>query len=854
MDKPDGATWLTNMAPAVFVVAAGMIATGAYLIDPAIADLGFALRAERTAFVGAFLTFAGIVLALSVVPQALETGNTMVDLALQLVLGKLALIVLAFIELAVGAQALFADPRNDWAALLLIPGLLSLAIWLTSDTKEEAPSDADDETATSDSGKIDVAASARFSALYGLFYALGMGAVMIWLACATWAYYRLSGAILSGETLDLATAGQSLSATLQSSWPLVLALSIVCAVIVAGAGLAPSLAGWFTNAGTPEANRDLTKDEIAFINAAAAQTRAYAQSQGYDRNTWVVNAIGIAGLVVVAGAGGFVAFSGIAMLAAAPGPSFPIEQRPGGASMLVFFLSSILLGILPTLILSRVSRRYGERSGWVGIGEKNEYFSLEGRLTALVRARRLSPTATFHPGDFLQSASQSLARYFYIPAAALTVVGLFFLHRDLNAVDQLTADEIEIADYWTLTRHRFAYTDVEHVIVRCFLTNKGESVETYELHLPGGRSIDLYRNAGSFEAQIEAYEAVDAKLTAASIPFVPGAHKGWNRGDEPGYDTACVDQVARAFPENLRERVRRFFHVDTLAAAETIWPWDPELAKAATAGDHYRVDEALALYTKAIDGGRLTPHMLAVAHAGRARARENYELAYGLRDEQMLLVLRDYRKARELKPTLDAYRDEAWANIALGAYDEAEAVYRQALTLDRPKPHWSLLGLARVDRIRGRYDAAMKHLDEVLKVWGEDNASMSIFYHRARVLFLKGDDPGVVDAITKGLSYQTNFADAFRYRACARARLGAFAQATEDMDQTIKLATGRPNSEAWAKTPSATAYHADHARDLAAIKAMAAGAEVEANREKLCKDSWNYGEDPRPRSPLLPPR
>lgn len=146
----------------------------------------------------------------------------------------------------------------------------------------------------------------------------------------------------------------------------------------------------------------------------------------------------------------------------------------------------------------------------------------------------------------------------------------------------------------------------------------------------------------------------------------------------------------------------------------------------------------------------------------------------------------------------------------------------------------------------------MRYLDQALRVWGEDDASMGIYYQRARVLYLKGDNAGVVDAITKGLAYEADDARALRYRACAHARLGAFDRAKDDNAHAIKFAHAPPIDPAWAKTPQAKSYYAEFASDRAIIDAIAAGTAGEEDRGKLCADLWRTRDTPRTRSPLLP--
>ena len=613
-----------------------------------------------------------------------------------------------------------------------------------------------------------------------------------------------------------------------------------------------TLLQWISQRGVPDANRDLSQAEAGFIDASAKRVRAFARAQGYDRNVFAFQMFSVIAVIASVGAV-FLLAARVGGLVARreAGTSFPIVLE-SHLALVAWLLVGICLCPLLHSLLTRLSRSYSERSGWVAIGEKNDYFTLSGKLTSFLRTRRLSTLTDINPGAFLDAANRSFERFFYVPAAALAVVALFFSHRDYASANTITADYIETIDYWTLEKRRYQYDNVAAVEVHCMLSDKNGLLEGYELRFKDGSTRDIF-NTSNFERQFEAYETVDAKLRSLGVPFVPAAKRAWTKSGERGYATDCVEAAAKAAPADRAARVRRFFHSDTLRAVAAIWPWDAELAKAWIAGDTYDVQTAVALYTNAIASGRLTGHMLAIAYNGRADARDAYEVAYGIRDGEMLLALRDYQKAREIEPTAQVYRDEGITFLALGAYDEALAAYKKSLELDRPKPHWSLIGLARTERARGRYDEAMRYLDQVLRVWGEDDASMGIYYQRARVLFLKGDNAGVVDAITKGLAFDSEDVSAHRYRACAQARLGTFAKAEDDIARAIKLARTPPLDEAWEKTPMAKAYYGELEADRATIKAMAAGTATNEGSAKLCSEMWRYRDTPRKRSPLLPP-
>jgi tetratricopeptide (TPR) repeat protein len=156
--------------------------------------------------------------------------------------------------------------------------------------------------------------------------------------------------------------------------------------------------------------------------------------------------------------------------------------------------------------------------------------------------------------------------------------------------------------------------------------------------------------------------------------------------------------------------------------------------------------------------------------------------------------------------------------------------------------------LARVERIQERYDAAIQYLDEALRLVG--TGTMPIYYHRGRALFLQGKYVEAVESFTKGLVHQPDYSYAFIFRACANARAGNATDALKDMEKGLEVITQLPE-EAWDKTPAAQSNRKDRERDLAVIKAMAAGGASEAERAKLCTITWNAGEQLRTRSPLL---
>lgn len=546
MNTPDRAPMLGTWTPFAYAVAASLAVAGAYLIDPAAVDLGFALEAERTAIVGVFLLASGAAIAFATAAPHVSSGNAIVDSVAYFLLtycvGYLTTIVLAVIQIVLGVTGVFASPPSFWAAALLVPGALSLILAFASIGGSEAQADddgdeaddstqAEDETeaTTAESGKLYSGATARSSLIYTIYYTAAWFAFMVWMWFGYWLYYRLDGAIFAGETLDAASAAASLSEVARKLWPVALGLSAVIAVMMFVLTAGGPLLLWISRRGVQGANRDLSQAEARFIDASAERVRAYAHAQGYNRNVWIVQVFSVVAAVVSIGAAVGI-FIAVAALVAPPppGPSFPIVLDSSQSVVLWVFVGVLLCPLVHS-ISSRAWRSYSERTGWVAIGEKNDYFTLTGKLTSFVRVRRLSTQNEINPGAFLHAANISFEPYFYVPAAALAVLALFFSHLDYASADTLTADHIEVVDYWTLEHRRYGYGDVAKVVVRCYLGDKNGTIEGYELQFKDGSALDIYKES-SVGAQLAAYEAVDAKLKALGVPFVPGAHNGWSRG------------------------------------------------------------------------------------------------------------------------------------------------------------------------------------------------------------------------------------------------------------------------------------------------------------------------------------
>jgi len=550
---------------AAFGVAAVMALTGAYLIDPAMLDLGFELTAEWTGLVGLFLVFGALLLGLRAADVKFSFSHGVVDVVINLFF-TLALMLVSFVQVALAGAALFAEPFNGWALLFVVPAALALLLAFggeSGDPADDERGDAEDAEdasipTTADSGKLDFAASVRVSLQQTFFVGVLTLVMLLFLGLGVWLYHRLSGVLFEGGTFDIARLGD---AHVETRWLWVLAVGLVVPLVVGGFALGRDLFHWISMIGVRGANRDLNAAEIAFIDRSAKEVRAYAQEHGYDK--WVFPfqmftlLLGFAAVYL----GIMVVLSIVEFAAAGSGPSLPIVVRSMVLSTLTMCFACIMFGLAPNSVLARVWQAYAERGGWISSGEENDFFTVEGRLTKFVRTGRLKPDATFRPGDFLRDVSLSLESYVYPPGIMLLLVGLGFLSVEWSGGTMLTATYIERVDAWSMERVRYSYGDVQRVSLVCFLTDKDETSERYELEFADGHSIDLFAKA-RVKRQIEAYEAVDRMLRAAGVPFVAGGHPGLLRVGEPGYDPACVTQVAEDFPVEMQDRVRALFRVD----------------------------------------------------------------------------------------------------------------------------------------------------------------------------------------------------------------------------------------------------------------------------------------------------
>jgi len=566
-DQAGSTNWFNVLRQVNYLVCVVMAAAATYLLDPTIADLGVALSPDRTALIGVFLLYTAFVLGFATRYPTASSGNAFADIFLLFVVGSIPLMALGGLQLAFAAQALFvSEPPNLFIALLGIPGVLSFAamVFVDIEKKRAEISANDDPSTTSDAGKVDVRRGVVANFLFGAVFAAYMAVFVLWLTVGIWLYYRLQGLMFEGATFDLQAFGDELDDLFHRMLPTAVGVLIAVVVVVPAIGIVTVLLQWISHRGARRANRDLSVQEIEFIETSEAAVRAYAERQGYTRYVWTYN---LAYLVLLLFMMGLALLLGLSTGAGADVPAgsesaggLRLYFQDVGPSLVVLVFAGILWTSLPAMVISRLSRRYSERAAWISLATNEAYLTVRGRLTTFVRTDRLSRVNAFDPGRFLHETSLSFEPYFFYPTVAVTLFAGYLLFLDRNNYDLLTEDNIEVVEYWSLEKIQFGYDDVERVELTCYFDKKGNAQTGYELFLPQGHTVDIFEKM-DLKTRLAAYEAVDRKLVDARVPFKFATRKPWFEAESYAYDPACVETLTRDLDSTARDRAKRLFRL-----------------------------------------------------------------------------------------------------------------------------------------------------------------------------------------------------------------------------------------------------------------------------------------------------
>lgn len=537
--------------------AAAMAAAGAYLFEPALADLGVYVERGKYALARYVLIYAALLIAFASTAGVLRTRSLLVNYALSFVVGPIALMALGLLFAALAVDAAFyRDPANLWVALLAVPAALC---FLASSLSEFAEKQAEEQEGATGGSR---------GALAGLLivafsFALLIAAVILAINAGYLLFYLLQVNLLDDRDIDLTRVGPALIAVLREvageRWLLVVIVSALgTALIYAFVGLAN-----LGSRASQRGQRALRPKDEAFVVHCAQELEAYAMARGYDRDArrllwFVALPLMFAPMLVALVVGPnlhdwFPRPYDPAVLAPL---GWHVYERSLGPAAIVTVFASLLWGALPGAVISRLWPRYSEAGGWSGFA--TQQLSVKHYLALFLRSGFLSRDRMFDPGEFLRRINTMHEPYFLFPAVVLSLAAAIAWHHDISRYHLLTDRYVEVMRYWTLEKQRYAYPAIREVALACTYDN-GRSVVAYGIALPGGFSIDLFDKR--IPERLADLARVDG-LIPASVPRRFANLTPLFGEVRSAYDTLCVEEVAAGMTAEDGERFRQIFRVE----------------------------------------------------------------------------------------------------------------------------------------------------------------------------------------------------------------------------------------------------------------------------------------------------
>jgi hypothetical protein len=298
--------------------------------------------------------------------------------------------------------------------------------------------------------------------------------------------------------------------------------------------------------------RKLSAVEENFVDDATAQTRTYAEGQGYPKYARAAKALSVALLVVPALAVLITALANSRLQSPYDAGTLSavgwhvLIVEPGAFVVPAMFAAVLVVLTLHGFVLMALPR-YAEIHAWSAFTWARASYSIQDYLRPLVASGRLSPATRFDPGLFLRGIAKTGETSIALAAAALTFVTAILLHHDQSRYALLTDDYIEVMEYWTLTRHRYSYDQVQRVDMSC-----DDRDAEYELVLPDGFSVDvLYRS--SLGRRFRDVQRVEQKTNGVARNLPP-----MSRTDFP----MCVEDIVRDWDEEDATAAKEIFRLE----------------------------------------------------------------------------------------------------------------------------------------------------------------------------------------------------------------------------------------------------------------------------------------------------
>lgn len=218
------------------------------------------------------------------------------------------------------------------------------------------------------------------------------------------------------------------------------------------------------------------------------------------------------------------------------------------------------------------------------------------------------------------------------------------------------------------------------------------------------------------------------------------------------------------------------------------------LARGLVLLDQHQYDEAWPALEAALDRPGLQPKfrltavraisttsMAAAANAPKAEQDSHYARAF-----KWARVWQDLDT-----DSVEAHSTAAESLWKLGDYDGAKAEYGVMYRRWPKERHWATIGMASIDRERGRYGDSLADLDRFTADAGS-RQGMPVHYHRAATLMMLGRDAEAIKEIDECLIAQPGYGWAYARRACADARVRKFDQAIADQRFALEVLRALP--------------------------------------------------------------
>jgi hypothetical protein len=393
----------------------------------------------------------------------------------------------------------------------------------------------------------------------GIFSAFWVAVVLVLLMAGFVWYAILHGTLFDGRFY---AAGAVLAGVAHSLPGLAIAiLPSVFAVFVILVGIGACIAaGQGLRLLAPDAKRDLTADETAFIARSTGAVATFARSLPQTWLWWPVLFVLLMCALFALPMAWILNFDQLArdwFFWTHPQPArwYLYLNDVGPAGVVGVFacilaasaLMQLLVFIAPDAAIAQSTRklRQGAR------GRTAEIAKMQAALTRMVRNGRLSADRALSPRDLLIAWMHRYDRYFFGAALGLVVLTGVLAWRELSAYTILAPDRIEYADYWSGRVHNVEYGEVRKVILECWTDDERMPQVYYTLLLGDGREVELFNHA-RLKANLDGAERIDSILRRGNAVFEAARRKGLLKHGESALEPACIENVGQELGDGPR--------------------------------------------------------------------------------------------------------------------------------------------------------------------------------------------------------------------------------------------------------------------------------------------------------------